>query len=98
MSRLDFVEFHHRNPKVYDELVSLARDLRRRGYRKVGVKMLWEVVRWQRLRAETEIARTSAYRLNNNLTAYYAREIMANEPDLAGMFDVRDHPHRRAEA
>ena len=29
------------------------------------------------------------YKINNNFTAFYARLIMAQEPDLAGIFDLR---------
>jgi hypothetical protein len=82
----DFLEFHQANPLVYERLVQLAREWkRRRGNRKVGMKMLFEVLRW-------EVAmRTTGddFRLNNNYTSYYARLIMEREPDLRGLFETR---------
>jgi len=52
---------------------------------KLGIGQLFEVLRWNRL------IRTNAqdFKLNNNLRAYYSREMMRNEPDLVGLFDTR---------
>jgi len=33
------------------------------------------------------------YRLNNNYTALYARLLMDNEPELAGLFEIRQRVH-----
>ncbi|MCT6980978.1 hypothetical protein M1697_23140, partial [Salmonella enterica subsp. enterica serovar Oranienburg] len=41
-----FVRFHSQNPHVYDELVLLARRAMRSGASKIGIKMLFEVLRW----------------------------------------------------
>ena len=84
--RQDFETFHATHPEVYRELVTLARQAKARGARKLGVKALFEVVRWNRLMNTTDWA---GFKLNNNLTSYYAREIMENEPDLAGIFETR---------
>lgn len=81
-----FVEFHRENPHVYRVLVSLAREwVARSGSHKLAIKTLYERARW-------EIAMTTSandFRLNNNFTAFYARLIMQQEPDLAGLFDLR---------
>ena len=81
-----FVEFHRENPHVYRVLVSLAREwVARSGNHKLGIKTLYERARW-------EIAMTTSdddYKLNNTWTAFYARLIMQQEPDLAGLFDLR---------
>lgn len=82
----DFWGFHEANPHVYTRLVELARAwVQRRGPRKLGMKMLFEVLRW-------EVAmRTTGddFKLNNNYTSYYARLIMERESDLAGIFETR---------
>lgn len=80
-----FARFHAQNPHVYDELVMLARRARRAGSRKIGIKMLFEVLRWR------HTLRTGGddFKLNNNYHSYYARVIMAAEPDLAGIFELR---------
>lgn len=81
----DFYAFHADHPHVYAELVKLARRAKRRGARKLGIKMLWEVMRWN-LFIQTS---TEDWKLNNNFPAYFARLIMKRELDLVGMFDLR---------
>lgn len=83
-----FEEFHRRNPWVYDTLVELARDLVARGRTRVGIGMLFEVVRWTYYR-QTDDAQ-SEFRLNNNYRSRYARLIMARERDLDGVFELRE--------
>ena len=82
-----FQDFHSRNPWVYAALVRLARDLRRNGQQRCGIKMLFEVIRWQWSRETTA---SDGFRLNNSLTSRFARLIMEQEPDLEGFFDVRE--------
>lgn len=81
-----FDEFHADNPRVYDVLVRLAREwVAATGHPKLGIKTLYERARW-----EIALATSDAdFKLNNNWTAFYARLIMHNEPDLDGMFDLR---------
>lgn len=86
-SRLEeaFAQFNADNPRVYERLVSLAKQYKDRG-RKVGIAHLFEVVRWLTF---VETVRNDDFKLNNNLRAYYARYIMRTEPALAGYFDLR---------
>lgn len=81
-----FDRFHTANPHVYASLVRLAREwVSRFGGRKVGIGALYEVARW-----EIALATDDAdFKLNNNFRAYYARLIMAQEPELDGLFDLR---------
>lgn len=82
-----FWKFHDNNPDVYDRLVTLARRWReRRGDEHLGMKMLFELVRWH---VAMDPDQPGEFRLNNNLTSYYARLIMRREPDLAGVFHTR---------
>jgi hypothetical protein len=81
-----FETFHRENPHVYRTLVRLAREwVNSTGSQKIGMKSLYEVARW-RLAIETNDAE---YRLNNSYTAFFARLIMWQEPDLNGLFDLR---------
>lgn len=80
-----FWEFHREHPEVYEELRQLALDARRAGRRRIGMKMLFEVVRWNRLLRTGD----RGFKLNNNYTAYYARLLMEREPELRGMFATR---------
>jgi hypothetical protein len=83
-----FWEFHRENPGVYDELVALARDLQQRGYDRLGIGMLFEVLRWRRMKLT--VASQHDFKLNNNYRAYYSRLIMQREPDLDGIFNTRE--------
>ena len=82
-----FWEFHHAHPEVYDELLRMARDWKAAGHVRCGLKMLFEVIRWQR-GIRREIGQT--FKLNNNFTSRYSRLLSANHPDLAGFFETRE--------
>lgn len=83
--RSRFRAFHAENPLVYHELVALAKDLRRRGHDRIGIGMLFEVLRWKRMLA----TRGDEFKLNNDYRSRYARLIMFREPDLRGIFETR---------
>ena len=81
-----FREFHEKNPWVYKELVALAWQAHERGRKRIGIKMLIEVVRW----ARTLQTRGDVYKINNNYAPRYARKIMEEYPELDGLFNLRD--------
>jgi len=82
-----FREFHRRNPHVYHRLRELAFQMKGRGHRRIGMKMLFEVLRWQHAMSTSDPA--SEFKLNNSYTAYYARLLMQQEPALDGLFATR---------
>lgn len=82
-----FELFHSLNPWVYDHLVRLTRDLKDRGVTKVGMGMLFEVLRWQF--AMTTSDPNSEFKLNNNHRSRYARRIMEDHPDLMDIYETR---------
>jgi hypothetical protein len=92
-----FAVFHGENPHVFRNLRKLALTWHaRHPAEKVGIKHLYEVLRWE---YETRTDRPSnEVCLNNNFTAYYARLLMASEPILRGVFEIRaqnpNRPHR----
>jgi len=81
-----FADFHAKSPEVYAALVKLAREWvfhTRRN--RLGIATLYERARW-------ELALTTSdadFKLNNDYRAFYARLIMHQEPDLAGLFATR---------
>lgn len=83
-----FLSFHAANPHVYRNLVTMARDLAKKGRKRIGIKMLFESLRW-RYMLETDDP-SSDYKLNNNYTSRYARLIAENESDLANIFQTRE--------
>jgi hypothetical protein len=81
-----FAEFHAEFPAVYLNLVRLAREAVVRGHKRIGIGMLWEVLRW-----ETQIGdHRATYKLNDHYRSRYARLIIAQEPDLAEVFEIRE--------
>lgn len=83
-----FEDFHRANPWVYDRLVEMTRALVARGRAKVGMKMLFEVVRWEFWMRTADPY--SDFKLNNNYHSRYARLIMSNQPDLDGIYETRE--------
>lgn len=81
-----FEAFHAGNPHIYDILVRLARQwIRQTGRRRLGIAALWERMRWELSVSTTD----ETPKLNNDHKAFYARLIMAQEPDLADLFETR---------
>ena len=81
-----FENFHAAHPEVYNKLVAMTRRAKAAGRDRIGMKMLFEVLRWEHTvgpRGDDE------FKLNNVLTSRYARKIMDLEPDLEGMFETR---------
>lgn len=83
-----FEAFHRANPWVYDELVSMTEDWAKRGHKKIGIGMLFELLRWMHgMRTQDP---TSSFKLNNNHRSRYVRLIAESRPDLASMFELRE--------
>lgn len=83
----EFKQFHKEHPEVYYQLVQLARKWQANGSAKLGIATLFEVLRWN---SHLNANKDGGYKLNNNYRALYARLIMENEPDLNGLFEVRE--------
>jgi hypothetical protein len=82
-----FRDFHTANPDVYTELVAMSRQLKERGYRRIGIELVFAAYRWNRMMRST--ADDYGFKLNDHFTSRYARLIMQQEPDLAQMFKTR---------
>lgn len=81
-----FEAFDEENPQVYRTLRQFALNyIRATGATRIGVQMIVE-----KLRYETGIVTRSAdFKVNNDFAAYFARKLMALEPELAGRFETR---------
>ena len=81
-----FTRYHRDNPHVYEALVTMTRDLVDAGHRRLGIAMLFEVLRWR------SMLQTSGdpFKLNAAYASRYARKIMAENPDLDGVFELRE--------
>jgi hypothetical protein len=81
-----FVLFHEKNPHVYTTLVEMAHKASKGGTKQCSIKMLFEVLRW---RTNVETDRIDEFKISNDLTAPYARQIMGQNPKLAGIFNLK---------
>lgn len=73
--------------QVYDEVVRRAFDLWNRGWEHFGIKAIWEAIRFDwsvRLGPSDD-----GFKVNNNYTAFMARRVMADHPELEGFFETR---------
>jgi len=80
-----FRAFHAANPSVYRRLLVLSRGLVDQGRTRIGIGMLFEVMRWEQMLYTTG----EPWKLNNSFRSRYARLLMAQEPELAGVFETR---------
>lgn len=83
-----FREYHAEHPHVYRKLVRLAREWRSHGHARLGIATLFEKLRWEWHVGGLEDQ--DGYKLNNNYRALYARKIMEEQPDLDGLFELRE--------
>ncbi len=83
-----FEAFHARHPDVYASLVTLAYQAHVNRNR-IGIGMLFEVLRWEWTIAGLPDD-AEEFKLNNNYRSRYARLIMAEHPDLDGLFELRE--------
>lgn len=80
-----FHDFHRKNPWVYAALEAMTADLIASGQRRIGMKMLTEVLRWRYYRQSIG----SRFKLDNSLTSRYARLLIAEHPEWDGVFETR---------
>lgn len=81
-----FEEFETANPHVYRQLVQLAKQWKEAGHSKCSIDMLFHLLRWQ---YGINTKSTDKFKLNDHHTSRYARKIMEENPELAGLFDTR---------
>jgi hypothetical protein len=82
-----FAAFHEAHPEVYAELAAACRNVMAAGRTHWSIDGAFEVVRYFRYIRPDE---AEAFRLNNSFRARYARLLMEREPDLAGLFEMRE--------
>ncbi|WP_367132774.1 MULTISPECIES: hypothetical protein [Streptomyces] len=80
-----FEAFHELNPWILDHLETLTADCIARGLPRVGIGMLFEVLRWQYGRATLG----EPWRLNNNFRSRYVRRILERHPEWISLFEIR---------
>lgn len=86
-----FIAFHNANPHVFAALYQLANAARRGGWKRGSIALYYERIRW------SWAVRTCGddYKLANAHRAFYARALMAYDPQLVGFFRLssQDEPY-----
>lgn len=81
-----FEAFHDANRWVYHALVLLTEDWLAKGQGRIGIGMLFEVLRWQYGRVTVG----DRFRLDNNHRSRYARKLIAEHPEWEHAFETRE--------
>ena len=82
-----FERFHELNPQVFNALESMTRELTNRGRKRIGIKMLFEVLRWNYYMETSDP--NSDFKINNNYAPYYSRLLIDKHPEWADVFELR---------
>ena len=83
----DFLAFHRRQPGVFEAIVELCFDWRRRGRARWSIDGVFQVLRWQRHFADLPDP-DEEFKLNDHYRSRYARAINL-VPGLEDFFEVR---------
>ncbi|WP_438491910.1 hypothetical protein [Streptomyces asiaticus] len=80
-----FEDFHAAHPWILEALELLTARWIEAGGGRIGVKALFEQLRW----SSPDASSGNPFRLNNNFTSHYARLLCARHPEWAGVFQLR---------
>lgn len=81
-----FEDFHSLNPEVYERLVGMVARAHAKGRARVGMGMLFEVLRWNHYMSTRG---EEPFKLNNNYRAFYTRLIDRDFPHLGQIITRR---------
>ena len=83
-----FAEFHEKNPHVYRNLRHLALQAVQSGRKKLGIRLLWERLRWEYF-VNTDRP-LGEFMLNDHYHSRYVRLLVQLNPALEGLFEMRE--------
>lgn len=81
-----FYKFHNENPEVYRLFDLFAKQLLKKGWDKIGAKMIMERIRWE---YATQSKDDRGFKINNDFICHYSRLFMKNNPQHEGCFETR---------
>ncbi len=90
----EFLAFHDENPWVYTRLKQIVQQLREKGFKRYSTRTLIAVLRFEwdlqttgeDVKLEGELRKV---KLNDHHTAYYARMLIEERPELWEFFELR---------
>lgn len=80
-----FVEFHTKNPHVYQEFSRLAQMAKDAGHKKYSSKTIYCVMRWLQDLQTTG----NRFKVNDMFQSIYARLLINQKPEYDGFFELR---------
>lgn len=80
-----FEAFHDLNPWVLRHLEALTTDCVAKGFKRVGIGMLFELLRWR----YGEATSGDVFRLNNDFRSRYVRLLIERNARWAPLFETR---------
>jgi hypothetical protein len=79
-------DFHQRHPEVWDRFVEIALELIRRGHKRYGAQTIFAIMRWEGSLGDDGV---TAFKLNNDFAARYARRFQRVYRENADFFATR---------
>lgn len=76
------------NPKLVGDFWDMAREAIERGHKRIGVKWLVEIYRWER--SGLLKVGDDKFKWNNNWTSHLARDLIKYDPKLADYIEIRE--------
>ena len=86
-----FCVFHAQNPHVFAALERMAGEMAARGRKRIGVKMMVEVLRYEYYLETTDP--NSEFKVSNNYTSHYARLLIDCHPEWRELIETRERHH-----
>jgi hypothetical protein len=80
-------KFHNDHPEVWEKFVTFTFDRIKKGYKNYSVYSIMERIRWEMDGGGDGVFE---FKINNNITPFYARRFMAMYPDYFGFFRIRE--------
>lgn len=80
-----YIKWDAANPQFYPLFVRFTLELIERGYKKFGVRLIWERIRWESF-LQTQ---GDPWKLNDHYHSIYARRFMEEHPEHKGVFRLR---------
>ena len=87
---LEWQKCKAKHPDLLLQLAGLARELKRAGHPRYSMDGLFHILRWETRASTGDLG----LKINNNYTAFAARDLMDRYPDLKGFFQTREQKPR----
>lgn len=89
-----FAMFNAVNHHVYSALEQMSLQMRRGGYKKISIRLLYNLLR--AVNSSDLVKDSEDLALSNDFTSFYARALMAKNPELVGFFDIKDSAYHKS--